>query len=217
MLLLSLTHLVFLILMLIFFCCFSFHYYSCLFFLQPYENATTMWERFSAGADGGSSSHNHHMFSPIGSWFISHLAGLRLNGLETITVQPRWQHNHTLLSRVEAEFHTAKGKVEVNWRIDPVYSSQRAQINVTVPLNAAARFIIEAPIKGHRCLSLRANDRPLGQRDQINSSWKRELEAESDFALSWREEDEVIVIETGSGVFSFDTQWHRHDVSAKVF
>ena len=118
-------------------------------FTNQYENATTIWENFDAGMNPDFASHNHHMFSPIASWFYRCLAGIQLNGLHgAVRVHPRLQHDHALLSSVYGEVQTVKGMVSSAWESE--WSQRRLQFNVTVPINAQAMVVVECPSKGGR-------------------------------------------------------------------
>ena len=176
-------------------------------FNNQWENATTVWESFGAAHDGGSASHNHHMFSPIGSWFYRYLAGIDLRGLEEIHVWPRLQHDHAALSWVKAEVDTPKGRVEVEWRSE--WQQRTLRLVVAVPANTRARVSIEPPLAASRWQYVDMDGERVWDSSRLNQRARAQRE-ESDDWLSRPGRvlaSGVLELELGSGQYVFDGQW----------
>ena len=174
-------------------------------FTNEWENGTTLWESFGAGHDGGAASHNHHMFSPIGSWFYRYLAGISFHGgLDApIQVRPRLQHDHRQLSWVQAEVDTPKGRVEVRWQSDWQHSS--LTMTVSVPSNCQARVTIEPPVQSAMWTSVVVDGQRLfGSSHHAARAWHGTMEG-----VRWevQEESGMFEMEVGSGSFAFVGQW----------
>jgi alpha-L-rhamnosidase len=175
-------------------------------FNNPWENATTIWESFNANLDGGGSSHNHHMFSSIGSWFWRYLAGINLNGLTTITLYPRLQHDHSLLSSVYAETITSKGRVSVSWESE--WQQSLLVMNVSLPPNAQGRVVVECPVKGSRWASLKLNGEWLLRREAAFAEAGSVSGVVLDGVTAWRERgDGAVEVEAMSGAYDFVGVW----------
>ena len=174
-------------------------------FTNPYENATTIWESMGAGQDGGDASHNHHMFSPIGSWFYRYLAGISLNGLKEVGVWPRLQHDHQLLHWVKAEVETPKGRVEVEWESE--WGSQRLTMQVTVPSNTQGRIRVEPPIKGGRWEEMTLDGEWLVSQEGNHRHGPSPLSQRQDVRWSVEDSSGVVEVEVGGGSYSFAGRW----------
>lgn len=173
------------------------------------ENATTMWEEFAPPDD--SHSMNHHMFSSVASWLYRSLGGVQLNALQRIVVQPRLQHDHALLSSVHLELHTSKGLLRSAW--ESQWQQRALSMNVTVPLNARARIVLECPVKGGRWAELRLNGawmlrRGAWRHERVLSAAAGATQEHHDGVSAWRElQDGSMELEVGSGVFCLDGSW----------
>jgi hypothetical protein len=68
-------------------------------FNNPYENATTIWERRNTATEGPRmNSRNQAMYGSIGKWFYSHLASIDLSS-NIIIIRPRiWLLNRKNIS-----------------------------------------------------------------------------------------------------------------------
>ena len=175
-------------------------------FTNPWENATTIWEQFGAGHDGGAASHNHHMFSPIGSWFYRYLAGITLHGLGTIQIRPRLQHDHRQLSWVIAEVDTSKGRVEVEWQSE--WERGALTMTVVVPSNTQARVSIEPPDPTARW------ERVTLDGEQLYGGIRRHSQTQHGVmeGVRWAVEEEesgLFEMEVGSGSYTFVGLWQR--------
>ena len=175
-------------------------------FNNEYENATTVWENFDAGRNPDFASHNHHMFSPIASWFYRCIGGVQLNGLEGIVVHPRLQHDHSLLSSVHIELQTSKGMVASSWESE--WAQQRLQLNVTVPNNAHATLVVEVPHKSGRWQQLRVNGQDMLHSPSMGKERMRRRQLSLDGVSGWREMDDgAMELSVSSGVYLFDGMW----------
>jgi alpha-L-rhamnosidase len=126
-------------------------------FNNPYENATTMWELWDAPMEGpGMNSRNHHMFSSIGAWFYSHLAGIDFQS-DLILIRPRMlsENKKQLLSKIDAQLSTLYGLVHVSYTRDEKDTfANSILLRVKIPTNANAKVILEPLFRGARCVTL---------------------------------------------------------------
>ena len=168
-----------------------------------------MWEGFEAAHDGGADSHNHHMFSPVGSWFWRHLAGVQLHdGLRRVEVRPRLRHDHALLSAVQAEVDTPKGRVEVDWASEWVGS--KLTLRVTVPANTQARVLVETPLEAAvwRDVALDGLRLVDGEQPRVHSHRERPQTGEV-AGVRWAVDEAggLFEMEVGSGSYAFVGHW----------
>ena len=148
-------------------------------------------------------SHNHHMFSAgVGSWVWRSVAGIHPNGLQAMLIHPRLQHNHSLLSSVNAETLTSKGRVSVSWESE--WALQQLAMNVSLPPNAQAKLVVETPVKGGRWSRLSLNGQWLLNRQSAAVS----SDAVLDGVQAWRENaDGAVELEALSGSYAFVGEW----------
>lgn len=99
------------------------------------QEATTIWERFELKKNSTMNSHNHPMYGAAGSWFYTHLAGIRPTGpgFSRIAVRPYLPEG--LLS-VQAAKETPYGDVTVRW----VKRYGAVHLYVTVPAGIEAEI-----------------------------------------------------------------------------
>lgn len=79
------------------------------------EGATTLWEQFEEDI-GRVSSMNHHFWGDISSWFIQHIAGIRLNpdrhNADEVNIEPTFI---SALSFADAYHIAPAGKISTHW------------------------------------------------------------------------------------------------------
>jgi alpha-L-rhamnosidase len=126
-------------------------------FTNPYENATTMWELWDAPFEGPAmNSRNHHMFSSIGAWFYSHLAGIDFQS-DLILIRPRMvsENKKHLLSKINCQLSTLYGLVQVSYTRDERDTfANSILLRVSIPTNAKAQVVFEPLFPAARCLTL---------------------------------------------------------------
>ena len=97
-------------------------------YMVDITGGSTLAEEFYGGA-----SLNHHMFSPIGEWFYSGIAGINIDeenpGFKNIIIKPNIPDE---INCFKAWHNTSNGKVEVSIAAD--------EIRVAVPKNSTAQF-----------------------------------------------------------------------------
>ena len=95
--------------------------------------ATTVWERFELKKNPGMNSHNHPMYGSVGSWFYSHLAGLRPaeGGWKRFDFRPFMPEK---LLYVSAAVDTPKGEILAKWH----KKYGRTYVELEVPFGTTA-------------------------------------------------------------------------------
>lgn len=109
---------------------------------QLAKGATALTESWAARTDV---SNNHMMLGHLMEWLYSGLAGIRQapgsKGYETVEIKP---HPVGDIVWVEARFHSIRGEIVSNWRVE----NGRFHADVTIPANARARIHIPASTGG---------------------------------------------------------------------
>jgi alpha-L-rhamnosidase len=109
------------------------------------QGATTLWETWD-----GNSSQNHHMFSSIGDWFYSCLAGLSPDeeqpGFKHILIKPHPVGN---LTYAKAWHTSLYGTAESSWTLQ----NNVFTLNVVIPANCSASVFMPSVLKGSICIS----------------------------------------------------------------
>ena len=107
------------------------------------KGATTLWERWDSILEDGSffphpmNAFNHIVFSTVGDWMISGLAGIDAiePGFKRILINPGVTED---ISSVETVFHSIYGQIELKWScIDGVFELQCA-----IPANTTAKILL---------------------------------------------------------------------------
>ena len=95
--------------------------------------ATTVWERFELKKNPGMNSHNHPMYGSVGSWFYSHLAGIRPTdgGWKKFEFRPYMPEK---LLYVSAAVDTPKGEILAKWH----KKYGKTYVELEVPFGTAA-------------------------------------------------------------------------------
>lgn len=110
--------------------------------------ATTIWERWNSLNDDGSisstgmNSLNHYSYGSIVEWLFGYVAGIAPDascpGFRRARIAPRF---HRALDHVRAEYDSAAGRYEVDWRILDV---NHVEIRLAVPFGAQADLVLPA-------------------------------------------------------------------------
>ncbi len=150
------------------------------------EGATTLWERWEKLTGPGMNSHNHHMFGSIDSWLYRRLAGVDVvePGFRKFIVKPPLING---LNHASAYLYTVRGLVMAAWS----KGEKTFKVNVTVPVGSIAEVYLPKIGGGIEIL----------EGDKV--VWKAGELSKVEGILSAREEDDRIIIEVGSGSYSF--------------
>ncbi|CAF0861799.1 unnamed protein product [Adineta ricciae] len=173
-------------------------------FNNQIQNATTTWEQWNSLPNGARSSLNHHMFNSIGGWFYRYLAGIELNALNIITIQPRMTYAADLLNFVEAEVVTIRGSIEVKWRRA---SNESILLSVVIPNNMNAVVHLDPLIRNGRCMKLMCDDNIIWiVENQVGQRiWSKHVLGVTDLM-----EDPVkgtLLVKVVSGAYKFMATW----------
>lgn len=96
------------------------------------NGATTLWETWE-----GTGARSHTAFTSIGAWYLYGLSGIKPDGgYKTFTVKPFITDE---LSFVDTKLTTEYGDICVKWK----RTGSDYKINVTVPFNTTATFILD--------------------------------------------------------------------------
>ena len=174
-------------------------------FMNPYENATTLWETWSTPYDGPNPvSRNHIMFDSVGAWFYSHLAGIDLSS-DMITIRPRMasESKKYLMSKVNCQLSTLHGLIHVSYtrnEHDTIIANS-ILLRITIPPNTKTPVVFEALFMGARCATLLESDQIIWSTDTAMSTSE----------IFFVEEDSVtnlMTVYVGSGLYTFKALWY---------
>lgn len=146
--------------------------------------ATTIWERWdgqkpdSTFQTPGMNSFNHYAYGAIGDWMYRIAAGIEIGapGYKQIIIQP---HPDKRLSFARTNFNSPYGLIRSGWEM----KDNKLTVSVTIPANTTARITL-----------------PKAEVSGISEGGKP-LSAKAFTGL--RQEGESVIIETGSGEYSF--------------
>jgi alpha-L-rhamnosidase len=173
-------------------------------FNNPYENATTLWERWDTATEGpGMNSRNQAMYGSIGAWFYSHLAGIDLSS-NIITIRPRMasEAKKHLMSKLHCQLSTLYGIVEVSYTRDERDTVPNSiLLHVTIPPNTRSRVMFEPLFIGAKCKTLMEGDSIIWSSDNSGISME-EFEIEKDSQTG------VMIVHAGSGEYEFQAVWN---------
>ena len=173
-------------------------------FNNPIRNATTTWERWDSLPAGATSSLNHHMFNSIGAWFYRYLAGIELNALSMISIDPRMSYNTDLLNDVEAEVVTIKGAIRVKWTRVSVDS---AVLVVVIPNNMNANVLFDPLVKNGRCVKLICDNQIVWMRENKKDKSQPIENVHGMSDLTENHVTGVISVRLVSGEYTFAAYW----------
>ena len=167
-------------------------------FNNPYENATTMWELWDAPMQGpGMNSRNHHMFSSIGAWFYSHLAGINFQS-DHLLIQPKMlsEEKKHLLLKINSQLSTLHGLVQISYTRDEKDTLKNSiLLRVSIPSNANAKLILEPLFPGARCVLLTESSEIIWAKDTQMSNVIHDPETN------------FMTIHLGSGEYEYQAFW----------
>jgi len=165
-------------------------------FNNPFENATTILERWNTPtADPGMNSRNQAMFSSVGAWFYSHLAGIDFLP-DTILIRPRMtsESKKHLMPKLNCQLSTLYGLVRISYTRENLPNT--IQLRVTVPPNARARLMFEPLFAGGQCQTLTESNRIIWSANSTNE-WKVEKDPTNN----------LMTVHLGSGEYEFQAIW----------
>ncbi|MFC2136976.1 family 78 glycoside hydrolase catalytic domain [Bacteroidota bacterium] len=152
------------------------------------KGATTIWERWDgikpdgSFQDAGMNSFNHYAYGAVGNWLYSKVAGINIDpdhpGYKKIIIK---SHFTEKLSFVKAEHHSMYGKIVSHWEI----KNENKYLNLVVPVNTSAQIHIPT----NNINTIKENNKTLSERH--------------DFQII-KEENGNVVVEVGSGEYSFE-------------
>jgi alpha-L-rhamnosidase len=143
------------------------------------RNATTLWEDWD-----GKSSHSHPMYGSVVSWFFKSLAGINLQTLNN-------ENNHLIikpiicgdLNYVKAKYNSLYGEISSEWKT----GEDKTDFNIEIPANTCATVYL-----------------PGKSLDRIEENGIKIKENKN--ILSMKINNEIAVIEIGSGKYQFVVQ-----------
>ncbi|CAF1238174.1 unnamed protein product [Adineta steineri] len=173
-------------------------------FHNDIQNATTTWELWNTLPQGATASLNHHMFNSIGAWFYRYLAGIELNGLQTITIYPRMSYDADLLSYVKAEVVAIKGSIRVEWSRTSVNT---VNLSIVIPTNMDAIVTFDSLIKNGQCVKLMCDNEIIWMRGEMSDEIKllRDINGVND--LSENKLRSTMSVRVASGEYTFVAYW----------
>ena len=167
-------------------------------FNNPYENATTIWELWDAPMQGpGINSRNHHMFSSIGAWFYSHLAGINFEP-NKIILQPKMltEENKHLMLKINCQLSTLYGLVQISYTRDEQDTLKNSiRLRVTIPANVNAELIFEPLFPGARCALLTESSQIVWSKDYQQSNIQHDLQTNH------------MIVKLESGEYQYQAFW----------
>ena len=147
------------------------------------------------------------MYGSIGTWFYRYVAGVELNGLDTLTIRPRMPFNATLMRRMHAEIVTLKGPVAVAYERSGD-DGREVDMKVTVPLNARAVVVLEPLLKGGACLSVWEGSTLVYKRGVGATEEKVWLDGVAGVTAGSVDADTgAVSVEVEGGQYHFHAQW----------
>lgn len=147
--------------------------------------ATTIWERWdgqktdSTFQDKGMNSFNHYAYGAIGDWMYRVVAGIELDapGYKKILIQP---HPDNRLEYARATFDSPYGEIASGWTL----SEGELKLTVAIPPNTEATIQLPQAAEA----TVQSNGRAIAQDDSIKNV---------------RKSDDMLVLEVGSGEYTF--------------
>jgi len=172
-------------------------------FNNPYENATTILERWNTPtASPGMNARNQAMFSSVGAWFYSHLAGIDPSS-NVITIRPRMasEAKKHLMSKLNCQLSTLYGIVHVSYTRDERDTvANSILLRVAIPPNAQGRVMFEPLFVGGQCKTLMEGDNVIWSSD-VSSTSVEGFDIEKDSTTG------LMTVHVGSGEYEFQALW----------
>ena len=172
-------------------------------FNNPYENATTIWEFWNSPmSEPEVNSRNQAMFSSVGAWFYSHLAGINLSS-NMINIRPRMasETKKHLTLKLDCQLSTLYGLVHVFYtrdERDTVLNS--ILLRVTIPPNVRARVMFEPLFVDGQCKILIESKKTIWSSD-VGTMIDQGFDIEKDSTTG------LMTVYIGSGQYEFQAVW----------
>lgn len=153
------------------------------------EGATTLWERWEKLSGRGMNSHNHHMFGSVDHWLYKYVAGIDVlePGFRRILIKP-WLYKR--ISHASASIYTVRGLVSVEWES----KGDMLRLRTRIPVGSIAE--IHIPRISNKIEILEGG----------SLLWRPGEIVKTPGIFSLKEEARWIVIEVGSGTYSFEVR-----------
>jgi len=153
------------------------------------EGATTLWERWEKLSGRGMNSHNHHMLGSVDHWIYKYAAGLEAlePGFKRVLVKPLLYRR---LGHASASIYTVRGLLSVEWESRGSVFRLKARI----PVGSTAE--IHLPKIGG----------VVEVAEGGVTLWRGGPASRVPGILSAREEAGWVVVEVGSGSYSFEVR-----------
>ena len=146
------------------------------------------------------------MYGSIGAWLYRYVAGVELNGLDTIVVRPRMAFDWTLMKRMQAEVVTVKGRVAVQYTRGGE-EGRDVELDVTLPSNTRAVVVMEPTSRGGTCHALwESNTLLIDRRAGVMAGSTRDGEVEGVAAVTV-DVHGAVSLEVGGGRYRFHAKW----------
>ncbi|CAF1274173.1 unnamed protein product [Adineta steineri] len=172
-------------------------------FMNPYENATTIWELWDAPSEGpGMNSRNHIMYGSVGSWFYSHLAGIAISP-SMITIRPRMasEGKKHLLAKLNCQLSTLYGLIQISYTRDERDTiANSILMHVTVPPNTQARVVFEPLFPNSHCQTLIEGDKVIWSANATTTHVQN-------FVVQREAMTGIMTVHIGSGQYEFQALW----------
>ena len=99
------------------------------------KGGTTIWESWK----GGLASYNHPMFGSVSEWFYKSLGGICPEddaiGFDRFIIKPGLVGD---LEWVKASYHSLRGNIQSNWKIQ----DDQLHLDLEIPVNTSANIYI---------------------------------------------------------------------------
>ncbi len=172
-------------------------------FNNPYENATTVWELWSAPfTHPHMNSRNQAMYASVGAWFYSHLAGIDISS-DVITIRPRMasEHKKHLMSKLDCQLSTLYGIVHVSYTRDEQDTIPNSVLlRVSIPSNARGRVMFEPLFVDGECKTLIEDNKVIWSSDAGISNVEG-------FIIEKDKMTNMMIVHIGSGDYEFRALW----------
>jgi alpha-L-rhamnosidase len=155
------------------------------------NGATTLWELWQNKTGPSMNSHNHPMFGSVGCWLYQALGGINLDakevGYRRIRIAPQMVRDLTWAS---ATVETVRGVVSSEWQ----RTADRIHLEILIPVGSNAQVLI--PKLQMARVNVTEGGKAVWQKGAFQSGVPG--------IRSAKDETESIVLEVGSGHYSFE-------------
>jgi alpha-L-rhamnosidase len=164
------------------------------------QDATAIWERLDAihprlGVNPEEMSDlNHNGFASVGQWIFGQIGGVQPDpqapGYKQVIIAPRPGGGITW---AKADYDSIRGLIACHWKLE----GDQLTVDVTIPPNVAATVVIPTA----DIASVRESNQPIANAADVKAI---------------AQNNDAVVVRTGSGKFSFTAVWRALHTSVKV-